>query len=235
MPQLIKSPEDIFRETAKDVYLIRFRERREEKEAHKDITEWVNTHLPGTRVERLGPSEYSGYLSYLGDIWIDFSAEGLAKFCEHWETAEGKSIDERFQCHVMPYQEWYDQHGRFVPTREKPAGMGVTTWIHTPIGFIHHQFDKEEAPHSVWRYPPANHREIWMHAVRLWPELAEVELDKLAYGVIFQSPPDNKWVVTLNASAWRSSRPEEEMENMKRALRAWFHIPDEIEIADADF
>lgn len=235
MPYLIKTPEQIFRETGKDLYLIRFCEdKAAQAAASSEIQQWITANLPGTRVEPLAPSEYSGWISgYFGDLWVDFSTAGLAKWCARWETAEGKSVDERFQCFLMPYQVWYDKHGRFVPVREEPAGLGVTVWIDTPIGIIYHQLDSEHAGSDLGTTHPANARDLWMHAVRLWPELAQVALDKLDSGEIFRTAGTNgKWIATFDAG-FGFTRSNEEIENRKQAVRAWFKIPDNIEMIDS--
>lgn len=235
MPYLIKTPEQIFRETGKDLYLIRFcKDKAAQEAASRDIRQWIEANLPGTRVEPLAPSEYSGWIAgYFGDLWVDFSQEGLAKFCARWETADGTSLDKRFQCYLMPYQSWYDKHGRFVPVREEPAGMGVTVWIDTPIGIIYHQIDPGPADYGAGITHPANARDLWMHAVHLWPELAQVELDKLDTGEIFRTAGHNgTWIATFNAGL-DFARANQDIEDRKKAVRSWFRIPDNIEIIDS--
>ena len=231
MPYLIKTPEDVFRETGKDVYLIRFCENRKKKHAAtEEVQAWIQENLPGTRVEPLAPSEHSGWISgYFGDLWIDFSAEGLAAFCARWEDAEGKSIDPRFQCYLVPYQRWYDRHGRFVPTREPPTSIGMTVWIDTPIGFIYHRLDDDEAARHGWTTHPATARDLWMHAVRLWPALTPVELSKLDRGAIFPDTerPGN-WLATFDAG-FGYARTDDEIAGRMQVVRAWFHLPDAVE------
>lgn len=228
MPYLIRTPEDIFRTEAKDIYLIRFRNYKDkEPAASKEIKKWIATNLPGTHVEPLAPSEHSGWITgYFGDLRVDFSQEGLEKFCARWETPEGKSTDRRFQCYVMPYQEWFEKYGHYVPTNQPPSSIGITVWIDTPIGFIYHQLTEEEAAGLEKGLHPAKPRDLWMHAIRQWPELKEVDIDKQTYGEICRYP-DASWGVIYSDDPINRFTDER-----KAALREWFKLPVGTEIVN---
>lgn len=232
MPLIIRTPEQIFREEGKDVYFVRFFDLggdrdlldsvNQKSQASEDFCRWMKKHLPHVRVERLAPSEKSGWLEgYFGDIRVDFSDEDLVTFCAHWEDEHGESKDARLRCFVMQYQTWFVQHGNCIPTRERPTKISTTVWWETPIGFIYYQTDKAK--------PIASHLDIWMHAIKLWPELALLESRKLTHGLIFKSQ-DDKWEVVITDSPFskdRFSRDEELLE--------WFNLPENIQIYRDDW
>lgn len=226
MPQLIRTPEQIFREEEKDIYYIRFHEEYELDEpleagtspASKEMLEWLRTTLPHVRVEKMAPSENSGWLSgYFGDIRVDFSEADLATFCQRWENAQGKSKDSRFQCFLRPYDTWAEAQAKFVPTIDRPISIGATFWWDTPIGFVYHQVADD--PTTSLAIHPGNKGAIWKHALRLWPELAAMKLVDIAKGEILKR--EGVWDSTyfLTRGDWPLSRVE--------ALRTWFHLPDE--------
>lgn len=226
MPQLIRTPEQIFREEGKDIYLIRFRNRKGlNSPVGKEIQKWLHTNLPQVRIELLAPSEDSGCISgYFGDLRVDFSEADLTTFCARWETPEGKSVDRRFQCYLMPYQTWFEKHGHFVPTNERPTGLGLTLWWDTPIGIIHHQVSMEEAVTRNLRSHPGKPADLWMHAIRLWPELASVDATVQTYGWVEPTEPDEggnvRWILLIdNFPGYPKDR--------KEVLREWFGLPEE--------
>lgn len=239
MPMLVRTPEDIFREEKKDIYLIRNLEHKRkyhfpnQAPGMKMIQQWIEENLPGTRIELLGPSEHSGIIcgGIDGTIRVDFSAEGLQKFCVRWEVND-QSVDPRFQCHILPYQRWFDKHGRFVPTREQPDSIGLCSWVHTPLGFLVHQIDLAEAQALNLQHHPAHTRDLWMHAKELWPELAVLDLYQISYGYTLL---DENWAV-CGVAHWRPFKqlngytPPSDQE-----IRTWLRLPDSIEVFDADW
>ena len=57
MPQLIRTPEEIFRAEAKDIYFIAIKDDKgQESPAWGEIQEWLKSNLPDTRVEMMAPS-----------------------------------------------------------------------------------------------------------------------------------------------------------------------------------
>jgi hypothetical protein len=219
MPQLIRTPEEIFREEAKDIYLIRFKGEKRKSAASKEIEAWITTNLPGTLIEPLAPSEHSGWIEgYFGDLRIDFSEDGLKQFCDRWETPDGASIDARFQCYLMPYREWLEKHGHYMPSNLQPTYIGITVWIDTPIGIIYHQLDEE----SIENYHPAKAPDLWMNAVRLWPELKDVNFDDLPYGNISRYSDMASWVVIYSDPIKNGN---EFTKKQKAVLREWFNLP----------
>lgn len=223
MPQLIRTPEQIFREEGRDIYLIRIKdEEGRDLPAWQEIQDWISANLPNTHVEMLGPSEDSGFIcGYFGDLRVDFSEADLAAFCARWETPDGKSVDPRFQCYLWPYEKWSEKHGNFIPTKDRPAGLGLTLWWDTPIGFIHHQITLEDAAVHELENHPGRPEDLWMHALRLWPELASVDTEKLVYGrIVPDESREGAWLVLLENSPFNG------FSNYRRKkLRDWFNLP----------
>lgn len=234
MPQLIRTPEEIFRDEGKDIYLIRFRQGdkdieaiddidsrtlcAETRPAIKEIRDWLQTNVPNARMERLAPSEESGWIvGYFGDIRVDFSAAELATFCERWEEPDGKSKDPRFQCFLMPCKPWFEQYGNFVPTLDRPTRLGPTVWWNTPIGFIHHQVEIDQASDEPLLAHPGRPADIWMHAIRLWPELVSIKTSTLTRGSISKSS-DGNWEVVYSDCPWSEFSRQDD-------LRDWFGLP----------
>lgn len=227
MPQLIRTPEQVFREESKDIYLIHFRNRKGiNSPAGREIQAWLHTNLPHTRIELLAPSEDSGYLSGnsgVCNLRVDFSEADLATFCARWETPEGKSVDRRFQCFLMPYQAWFEKHGHFVPTKERPTALGLTLWWDTPTGIIHQQISKEDAVTRHLKSHPGTPADLWMHAVRLWPELASVDPSRLTRGWIESAEPDEAGDVTWSLII---DSPHSDTEDDSAKAREWFGLPE---------
>lgn len=226
MPQIIRTPEQIFREEAKDIYLIRIKDGKGQKSsAWREIQKWLKTNLPNTKVEMLAASSYDGWDGYFGDLRVDFSEADLAIFCARWETTDGtgKCIDDRFQCYLYPYQMWYDKHACFIPTNKPPLGPGLTVWWHTPIGIIYHQFSLEEAEERQLTLHPSQPEDIWMHAVRLWPELASIDTNTLTSGGIQHMSAENKQWWLYNSHFDSVPFPHE----LRSEMLKWFHLEED--------
>lgn len=233
MPLLIRTPEQIFREEEKDIYFIRFFDADEDHKhrqnngakssANEEIRQWMKVYLPNVRIERMAPSEESGWIEgYFGDIRIDFSDKDLAIFCKQWEDDDGKSKDARFQCMSISYQSWLAQNEMSTPTRERPANLSEAIWWDTPIGFIYSQCET-----NVLAINPRN---MWMNAIKLWPELAPLDPFYLTRGYIFFEQIEGKWMVMFSDHPFTEFKPSRYSE-----LREWFHLPDEIEIFRDDW
>ncbi len=222
MPQIIRTPEDVFREEGKDVYVVCFKDEggAAARQTKRDVIAWVDANLPGTPVETLGYSEKSGWITggVMG-LRIDFSEVGLKKFCDRWENAKGESLDKRFQCFLLQYKTWLENSERYVPTRDRPDGPGLTLWIDTPLGFIYHQVSATDAKKLKGKMHPASWRDMFWHAQKLWPELEGVDTDKLTYGNICQEE-NGTWVVWYSDDAFRP------FPNSRKAdLRQFFCLP----------
>lgn len=232
MPLLIRTPEQIFREEEKDIYFIRFFDINEDHKHHQkngtkssandDIRQWMKVHLPQVRIERMAPSEESGWVEgYFGDIRIDFSSKDLDISCAHWENEDGKSKDPRLQCMVMYYQSWLAQNEMQTPTREHPVKLSNTIWWNTPIGFIYSQCET-----NVLAINPRN---MWMKVKKIWPELAPLDPFYLTHGYIFELL-EGGWIANFSDHPLAKFSP-----SRQSALREWFHLPEEIEIYRDDW
>jgi hypothetical protein len=237
MPLLVRSPEEIFRAEKKDIYVIHSNEEVEEDAPGLVmIQQWIRDQLPGTAMELLAPSEYSGVI--LGGIGhmvrVDFSVEGLKTFCDRWEINDD-SIDPRFQCFIYSYQKWYDKHGCFAPTREKPQGKGPVVWWYTPLGFVHHQLtqeDRREGPNL--QHHPANARDIWMRVPELWPELAECDPEVLTYGYIHTDKLGvPEWATYMLPRPWDAQAIV--LQPTLDQIRHWFNLPKQVKLLEDDF
>lgn len=229
MPMLVRTPEDILRIEKKDLYILSSLEN-EGRDAPGllMIQEWIRQNLPGTHMELLGPSEHSGMIlgGIGGDIWVDFSPEGLATFCAEWEV-DNQSVDPRFQCFVRLYETWFREHGGFVPTLDRPKGIAPTLWWYTPLGFIHHQMRQSDREETMSH--PASVYDILHSACELWPELKSTDPCAMSYGQIFCSPDPSKRMATYEYAVraydphWIPSEAE---------IRDWFGLPPEFPLVD---
>ena len=116
MPRLIRSPEQVIRETGRDIYMISFKvpvwfEHRERIPGRSELLAWFSENLPSVKIEELGPSEFSGVISGgVGThLWVDFHEQGLGVFCDVWETPDGSSKDSRWQCFLYTTAEYQRQ------------------------------------------------------------------------------------------------------------------------------
>jgi hypothetical protein len=254
---LLRTPEDIFRAEKKDLYVIhdekewasfKSAEEKEERLPAGDgdrsgldlIKKWIEDNLPGTWMETIAPSEHSGFLSGgPTGLRVDFTAEGLERFVAQWEDGSGKSLDPRIQCYIYPYEWWYRRHGRFVPTRAKPVGLGKTVWWYTPEGFIHHQLSREdelalEKEKQSSRGHPADPLDIWMHAVEAWPrEFGHLDRNTLTYGYIFRDSLKDAWAAS-QVKPW--GEPEDALciPSLEQ-IRDWFNLPPGLPVYEADY
>lgn len=143
-----------------------------DSEARREILEWISGNDVAKQIEPIGFSENSGFIEgCLDDVRIDFTEEGLDKFHRRWEDSDGNSIDIRFQCYLIPCQEWFEKHGRVLPTNVEPSSPGITIWIDTPLRFIYNVVSPEDIVEGVIKMHPAHPRDLWAHAIQQWPEL----------------------------------------------------------------
>ncbi len=228
MPELIRTPEQIFREEGQDIYFIRFSERN--SPAEKELLRWFSKNTPDVRTEKLGPSEYSGVIEgYFGDVRIICSESDLAKFSLRWESSDGESLDPRFQCLLDPYQVWLDKVSTFSMTNKRPQRLGLTAWWETPKGFFYHQISLRAATKAKLTRHPGNPKDMWFNAARCWLDLATLDLENLVYGDIFKAP-DGCWKVIFVDGG--SSRSKDFFKHRQQDLIKWFGLPADIEITE---
>lgn len=233
MPMLVRTPEEIFRAEKKDLYVIHSLEDQErDAPGLLMIKKWIGENLPGTLMELLAPSEYSGYIEGgVGrSLRVDFSPEGLKTFCDRWEVNDA-SVDKRFQCFIHLYQRWYEAHGRFVPTPDKPKGKGPIVWWHTPLGFLHHQLSVEKMNPDDGGRHPANHRDIWAQISTHWPEMISFDPDEMSHGRISVNeaglPVRASYTLPFDDNCIGYTSPTKEI------IRDWFDLSKECSLTES--
>ncbi len=227
MPQRIRTPEEIFRSERRDIYTLEFQAKTsaELQKTFKEMQDWFNQNTPDSPTEMLAPSEHSGWI--VGgpmSLRIAFTPADLEIFCKRWENTDGGSLDPRFQCSLHPYVDWWEKHGRYMPTLARPEGLGVSVWIETSLGILSHVLPDPEA-----NYHPAKAADLWANACQQWPELKAQSLDDLRYGCVVRTvAPTAPWLLLWNApyTMLRNLRNDE----CWRAVADWLRLPADTDI-----
>ncbi len=226
MPQLIRTPEDIFRAERRDVYALHFAEedRNTSRATNDEMQRWFAQHMPDSPTEPMAPSEHSGFIEG-GPIGlrIAFTDADLQRFCQLWEDAQGQSIDPRFQCYQYAYQNWWNKYGHYQPTLAQPQGPGASVWIESPLGTINHVLPAGQANHH-----PATVRDLWANACLQWPQLLALELDDLHHGQVLFDRHRERWMLLWNEPFANAASPH--TEEHWRALADWLQLPPETHI-----
>lgn len=225
---MVRTPEDIFREKNRDIYVIRSNGSFGDTAADLTmIKTWIRQELSGTHMEFLGPSEHSGVIEGANgrDLYVDFSRSGLAAFCHEWER-NNVSIDPRFQCYSYSYDRWYQEHGRFVPTQEKPVSLGPIAWWFSSLGFVAHQFNECSQDTAFPETHPAHHKDIWNNAIEVIPELATENPAKLTYGEICSNPNGSP----SGCAFFPPLTPGAKYVPSIKDIRNWFSLSDRIPV-----
>ena len=114
MPMLVRTPEQVLRQTRRNLYLIKFSQdpfgmgEIEDIPGRKELLDWFDKECPDVELEDLGPFEGSGWIcGCIGLLMrVGFDKASLAKFCAAWENADGSSVDPRWQCKIYPYRHY---------------------------------------------------------------------------------------------------------------------------------
>ena len=229
MPQLIRTPEDIFRAEKRDVYALSFLEDSTSaiRTTWAEMEAWLRANLPNSPFETLAPSEHSGWI--MGgplSLGIHFTDADLQRFSQIWETPDGQSRDPRFQCYQMPYQVWWQECGHFQPTLAQPDGPGVSIWIETPLGILSHVLTEESVD-----VHPGNEKTLWVNACAQWPQLQAYSFDDMNFGEVIRTPRDTPWSLHWYAPvefmhkhdhAWR--------ERHWRTVADWLCLPPDADV-----
>lgn len=236
MPMLVRTPEDIFRAEKKDIYAIHNLEGESRHDSGMvEIAKWLKDNLPDTPTELLAPSENSGIIcgGINGTLRVDFTPAGLKTFCDRWERNDA-SVDPRFQCYIYPYQKWFQEHGQFVPTVDKPKELGLAVWWHTPMGFIHHQITLQEADAKGLAQHPGKPQDLWMHVADLWPEVATLKRDELTFGSVGRDVRTGKWYALYTPPFTWSGLPKFKPPTHAQ-IRDWFCMPAQSRVMEDSF
>lgn len=130
MPMFVHNFTSYFYEKQRDLYFVTFSQVKkgplglpdvQDYEAipgRRELLKWIKENLPDTKV---GPifayDSDSGFITmpYDGSIFLEFAPEDQKKFESRWETPEGKSLDERWQCYLYPLELYKEKHGGRIP------------------------------------------------------------------------------------------------------------------------
>ena len=231
MPQLIRTPEDIFRAEKRDIYALHWLANSDDVEwiswsVFQDIwaemVQWFAQHMPDSPTEFMACSEHSGII--VGgpiSLRIALTDSDLQRFCQIWETPDGKSIDPRFQCYQHAYQQWWEERGHFAPTQEQPLEPGVAVWIDSPIGILSHVLTDDSADMH-----PGNERNLWANACAKWPQLQGIDLDDLCHGQVMRGQRDHGWMMLWDAPFDLLCK-----EDPAQLDQRWHHIADWLGLA----
>lgn len=134
MPMFVHNFTSYFHEKQRDLYFVTFSQVKngplglpdvQDYEAipgRRELLKWIEENLPDTKV---GPifayDSDSGFITmpYDGSIFLEFAPEDQKIFESRWETPEGKSLDERWQCYLYPLELYKEKHGGRIPAPEE--------------------------------------------------------------------------------------------------------------------
>jgi len=183
--------------------------------------------MPTSKVEALAPSEHADWIFLEGRpscLSIDFSGHDLQRFFEKWLTPDGRSKNPKFECQYYSYQYWWDHHGHHTPTLERPRRAGVSIWIDSSIGLLHHTISETNL-----KIHPSTQQNIWRNACEKWPQLRKFKLeqfrrgfvnrdtkDPAAWAMIWDAPP-HLWADSLKPETWKP-------------MLKWLHLPADTQI-----
>ena len=119
MPQLIYTLPELILQQHRDVYVIRFYDAEphlSSTPAQELLERWFKQHCPGLEMQALAHRPSDGLHTVLNErlVWVDFTDTALTQFEAAWESPDGGSIDERFQCFYVPFAGFEAQAQRAV-------------------------------------------------------------------------------------------------------------------------
>lgn len=233
MPQLIETPEGWFRTRQKDLYVLKYRVddefdwgsnkavnalNKKYKKDQKILSKWFSVNLPETKLEIVGPSEYSGYIiGGPSSIVTDFNETSLAAFHAAWGN-----VDSPWQVELESYDKWLAQARSCYLLPAPLTSQQRVRWWDTPVGIIlmsasHNGFNLSRWD-AMWRLR------------QLVPELKDAGIDDYPYG---QYVPKNErclgfiWIDygdALNNWAWEGNKYKKDPDRINK-LRAALGIP----------
>lgn len=229
MPQLIRTPEDIFRAERRDIYALHFRETTSNaiRNTAQEMKAWFEQHMPDSVLEVMGPSERSGWIEGGPTaLRIAFTEPDLQRFCKQWEHPDGKSKDPRFQCCIHPFQRWWNQHGHYMPTMQQPNGPGVSVWIESPLGMLCNVLDDAQVESH-----PASALDLWANACQQWPALQDVNFNDLHHGQVLKLKEPGQWLMLWNESFASMASQGGRTDADWRQVADWLRLPKDSRIA----
>ena len=223
MPQLIDTPESWFRREQRDLYFFKFTDEDENENATDELTKWFRQYLPATKLFKVGPSEYSGYIcGGPTHLAVDFDNQSLETFCASWEHPDGKSRDHRWQCWCYPFSKWIEKINDFHLYTNKLTEPQNLRWFDTPKGmFLIGAYKEGDLP-SLY--------DAWWIVCNAEPSLRKYSERAFPCGSLRKRPSEIEWRVLIELSFekdsnWESEEFEKNPENRDRLRTAFGLAP----------
>lgn len=96
-------PKSLPSEVGRDIYCICATQEGVSWEDIEQIRHWLKRQTPHAPYSFFEERIEGGLF---GVTWVEFDTEGLARYCQEWETPEGRSRDPRIQCYVLRYEDY---------------------------------------------------------------------------------------------------------------------------------
>ena len=137
MPIILSSPEAWFRTKGCDFYEFRSTDFddadaffRQPKKLPSLLTDWLASTFPDRSLQRLGPSEHSGFICGGPRLEvIKMSPEEVSLYSAQWEDATGKCNDARWQCYQWPYEMWLEKFEHINVALGRPPEGTAYRWL----------------------------------------------------------------------------------------------------------
>ncbi|MDT8990706.1 hypothetical protein RQP54_07480 [Curvibacter sp. APW13] len=138
-----------------------------------ELTDWLATNFPDRELHTLGPSEHSGWISGGPCMKVlALTTEEVQRFSQRWEDANGKSIDDRWQCYQWPYQMWRDKCDRIEVTQGRPPNGTQYRWLLCSKGLYWLRGRYSDATHNP-EFPGRACFDDWWVVCQRFPEVME--------------------------------------------------------------
>ena len=115
MPRLIKSIDDLFEERKKDLFVLKFfnqqgvflRFYEQDCETNTNVRKEHLIWFDENHIRYEPTCSASLLCGWNGEYCVDFDDASLKKYCETFETSEGKSLQpDKFQMYGLCYDDW---------------------------------------------------------------------------------------------------------------------------------
>jgi len=170
MPMVISTPERWFRTRRCDMY--QFQLAQGQRDLPIDLRTWLAMNLQDPKIEILGPSEHSGWISGGGQSpTVAMTASEAQQFQDRWETPDGTSLDPRWQCYQRRYIDWLAQFEQIEVSKGRPAKDSQYRWLLCDAGLYAVQGHYKEADTQRWGVPGEPSIDDWWWSCQQFPEV----------------------------------------------------------------
>jgi hypothetical protein len=167
---LVSTPERWFRTRLSDFYQIHLTEG--QKDLPAELIAWIGENLQDPKIEILGPSERSGWITGGPRIaTLAMSDTEVLKFSQCWEDATGKSLDPRWQCYQGRYADWLEQFDRIAVYKGAPPKGTQYRWLLCDAGLYWFQGHYQDADTRYPDLPGEPCIDDWWWACKKFPEI----------------------------------------------------------------